>query len=244
MSDPTVGSTRPLNIPKIILGAIFLLGYYRRYFLAAFPVVLVLVLGLDWFESGVEGRVSGIPRFMLGIGAMVVWASLIAIPCHKIFLGRVGSVKGALFPYKPSHWLFLAYSALFHVALVLPGFIWSYFFSGSLLLTPVLLILLLYLLSRFMLVLPASAVGEGIGLKESWQRTAGNGWRLALLLFGLPFLITVLLSPFVAAALPTVVEIIFGLFMIALLVVQIGVLSLAYDELGRGTKTPNSLTAP
>lgn len=160
----------------------------------------------------------------------VAWASTVAIPCHQIFLGRVGGIRGAVCPYRTSHWPFLAYAALFYIGLMGIGFAWFQlinFFAGFILVLP----LVIYLLSRFMLVLPDAAVGENLDLKESWRRTAGKGWRLPLLLVGIPFLIGFLLGPFLSADLSVVGEIILNSFIVVILIIEVGVLSLAYKEL-------------
>jgi hypothetical protein len=51
-------------------------------------------------------------------------------------------------------------------------------------------VLALYLAARFSFVFPAAAVDESFGLRESWQTTKGNGWRLigAYILAFLPML--------------------------------------------------------
>jgi len=49
-----------------------------------------------------------------------------------------------------------------------------------------------YLFARLALMLPAIAIDRRVGLRETWQLSNGNGWRLTLLIVLLPWLVKVL----------------------------------------------------
>ena len=44
-----------------------------------------------------------------------------------------------------------------------------------------------YLIARFSLVLPATALGQPMTFGQSWAETSGNGWRLTCILISAPF---------------------------------------------------------
>jgi hypothetical protein len=47
----------------------------------------------------------------------------------------------------------------------------------------------LFVLSRLSLALPAIALDQPLGLRSSWQLTKGHGWRITVLVAGLPWLL-------------------------------------------------------
>lgn len=49
-----------------------------------------------------------------------------------------------------------------------------------------------YLFARFLLIFPATAMGDKSSFREAWELSSGNGWRLVLLFFLVPFLYAML----------------------------------------------------
>jgi len=47
-----------------------------------------------------------------------------------------------------------------------------------------------YVVARFSLVLPATAIDEKIGLRWAWQKSAHNGWRLAVVVSVFPWVLS------------------------------------------------------
>ncbi len=93
------------------------------------------------------------------------------------------------------------------------------------------LLLHLYLFARFVLVFPATAMGDPMSFREAWEISAGNGWRLVIL-FALIPLLYMLVAMGLIALLPiqlfAVVLSIIGIFFMLVGVVAV---SLAYKTL-------------
>jgi len=90
---------------------------------------------------------------------------------------------------------------------------------------------LYYLVSRWSLVFPSSAIGmRRMSLRWSWQLSAGNGWRLTLLI-GLPPVASGLLF----SLLPTSDSIFLAMLVAVawpiVIAIEIGLLSLSYAYL-------------
>jgi hypothetical protein len=109
-------------------------------------------------------------------------------------------------------------------------------------LMPIFLLPMYYLVARLSLVLPATALDRKVGLGWAWDLSAGNSWRLFLVIGILPWVISApsclidYTGPSVAA---TVAVTIVGA---VLLVVEIAALSLAFRELTKDE--PASPTPP
>jgi hypothetical protein len=107
---------------------------------------------------------------------------------------------------------------------------------------PIFLLPMFYLVARFSLVLPATALDRKVGLGWAWGLSEGNSWRLFLVIGILPWVISApsylidYTDPGVAA---TVAVTIVGA---VLLVVEIAALSLAFRELTKDE--PASPTPP
>jgi hypothetical protein len=93
------------------------------------------------------------------------------------------------------------------------------------------LLLHLYLFARFVLVFPATAMGDPMSFRDAWEISAGNGWRLVIL-FALIPLLYMLVAMGLIALLPiqlfAVVLSIIGIFFMLVGVVAV---SLAYKTL-------------
>lgn len=90
-----------------------------------------------------------------------------------------------------------------------------------------------YFIARWSLVFPAVATDEPIDFAESWARSRGNGWRLAIIVGIIPAAVEIARVMSLRAE-PSVVELaINALLGYALLAVQVVALSLAYRDLRR-----------
>ena len=90
---------------------------------------------------------------------------------------------------------------------------------------------ILYVVSRWSLVLPASAISNhGKSLSWSWQLSSENGWRLTLLISILPFLTNLVFSsiPSHSSLVLTLLE---GALWLIVGVIEVGILSLSYKFL-------------
>jgi hypothetical protein len=88
-----------------------------------------------------------------------------------------------------------------------------------------------YALARVALVLPATAVDDKLGLRGAWRLSARNGWRLAIIVSLLPFVLSYALD-LVSRENATVVEVIL-ITLLSLITLMLGIiaLSLSYREL-------------
>jgi hypothetical protein len=95
----------------------------------------------------------------------------------------------------------------------------------------VFLLLDVYLFARFILVFPATAMGDKASFREAWEMSDGNGWRLVLLFALIPFLYT-LVAFFLGLLLP--IQIFFALLLIVgvfFSLVGVVAVALAYKKL-------------
>ena len=92
-----------------------------------------------------------------------------------------------------------------------------------------------YVISRFSLILPATAIDiNGKSLSWAWKLSSGNSWRLTLLIGLAPFTTDLILN-----ALPTYNSLLYSLSIagvwLIIGVVEIGLLSLSYSWLSKNT---------
>lgn len=112
---------------------------------------------------------------------------------------------------------------------ILPGMLASLIFS----------LFMLYIVARFSLILPATAVDASKQrLHFSWQLTKNNGWRLTFLLGFLP-LITFFILAFLSMLNPVVYAFMTIVIVCLSLAVQICLTSLSYDFLNSYSKWQN-----
>lgn len=214
-----------------------------------FPLIITgtLFLTVDHFFSGSDG---GAVLVMLGIMLVIsfILSLVVAIVgCHRIFLldssvsdhSNLLSWTGNEIAYM-GWWLFIGLCTCFvafPIVFILIPFLDSsldgafenqtVFFS----LMGFINIPICYVVSRWSLVLPSSAIDlHGKSLTWSWGLSSGNGWRLTLLIGLLPFILDIMFS-----LLPEYDSIVFtffhGVVWLTVGVVEIGLLSLSYKHL-------------
>ncbi|MGZ5084236.1 MAG: hypothetical protein ACXWHB_00615 [Usitatibacter sp.] len=91
-----------------------------------------------------------------------------------------------------------------------------------------------YLFARLALVLPAAAIDAPTNLVSAWWRTRGNGWRMAVIVTGLPWGSGYLVSIVYGDEPGLMQAILVTVLGTALLVVEIAALSLSYRHLEAG----------
>ena len=92
-------------------------------------------------------------------------------------------------------------------------------------------ILATYVVARMVLVLPASAVDHKPNLRQVWMLSRGNGWRLAIIVGGLPWAFSWLIDLANRDGASIVEWLFLAVAGIVLLVVEIAALSLSYRYL-------------
>ena len=96
-----------------------------------------------------------------------------------------------------------------------------------------------YFLSRFSLILPATAIGvQNKTLSWAWNLSSGNGWRLTLLIGVIPFM-TNLVFEFLPEFDSMLYSILVVIIWLVVGVIEIGLLSLSYSYLSKlSTEAP------
>lgn len=227
-----------LSVPRVLRETILIPVQHLREFAVALvlPALLIVVLFLGW-------------NFAVGIPNGVLWTlyvfygaafTALAVACHRLVL--LGPTPATLAPKLQWGWRetrFLgwvsALAAIFVAVRLVSLFVVANVpnvASGWLKAADYLSFVLgTYVLARLSLVLPATAVEEKTNLKEAWTQSAGNGWRLALVIGAFPWMMDygVGLMYRESATVPEVVL----LVILSVIVSVLGViaLSLSYQDL-------------
>mgnify|MGYP001446475063 CR=1 FL=1 len=92
-----------------------------------------------------------------------------------------------------------------------------------------------YVIARLMLVLPATAIDERWSLTDAWRISSGNGWRVMLLVAGIPMLAQTLISllPVIDAIPYFIFQFVLWLF---IAVYGIALLSLSFAHLSKNNE--------
>ncbi len=235
-----------LPVVKVILEA-FLVPWLKRARIvrALFgPSVVLIAIGIYWAYKGKY----------LDPWAQVPWIVLhfvvitpFAIACHRLFLMNDESVPvyGIIKWSSRELWFlvklivvsFASFGTFALSATVIGAIVFNLFTMPDLpnKWTPWLLesfrIPAAYLTARLSLILPATALDQKSDISWAWQLSHGNGWRLAVVVCGLPWLFKVL-HGFVYPDEPTVVHVTLNLVIVyMLLIIEIALLSFSYKEI-------------
>jgi hypothetical protein len=171
----------------------------------------------------------------------------IAVISHRLVLLGQESIQPGLLPRWSKReskfflWMLLGVFSLLIVVFLVSGLVFMVVFSDvkaekDFLLWPVLLsfIPFLYVLARFSLMFPGIALDRNVGLKWSWRATENNGWRITLVVFGVPWILSFVFD-LLSRDGATAVEVVVLTFLATVtMVFEIAALSLAYRELAGG----------
>lgn len=218
-----------------------IVGNRGAVFQAAFlPLLGLIVLG-SIKDMGQDSLLISIVSLLIGapLGA------LIAVACHRIVLLGQGTVVNSWSLYWSERetsfvvWI-LIFGTVIYVAAMLLGVIFLmsperiFGFRTPWLGTLLTFVCIAYVLGRFSMVFPATAIDKRMAMSNSWYLTDGNGWRVAIAL-ALPFVIATLLIWIIKSLVPTAYGPIFSVLTLAVLlftaVVEIAVLSFTYKYL-------------
>jgi len=117
-----------------------------------------------------------------------------------------------------------------------PALVWMPWLSLLMSLLP------LYLLARLSPLLPATAVDERRDMAWAFEASRGNGWRLLLIVFGLPWLLGMARNILVRSEATSVEVLAVSLLGLVLLPVEVAALSVAYRFLTKGTGQSSEAT--
>lgn len=226
--------------------------WYRGTLLRAllYPIFFLSIIALCSYYFGKEWRVLGhiILYFLYSI-----FFTILAITCHRIILLGEESVPAyGLIRWSKRELKFLGWTVIVQFVYLLTMVlitavtftITTNVLSGNINSTTtnevsdwfkwiafVSAIPAIYVLARFSLVFPATAIDKQADLVWSWQKTRGNGWRMFVVVGALPWLLSFVSGLFWRenAAAPEVVLLIIASYLV--FVVEISALSLSYKEL-------------
>jgi hypothetical protein len=92
-----------------------------------------------------------------------------------------------------------------------------------------------YVMARWSLVIPATAVDERPDLRWAWRCSRGNGWRLVLVVWLLPWAISSAHELLVREQSTLIEDVLSFALWLVLFVIEIAALSLSYRELSQNT---------
>lgn len=246
-------STTRLPVLQIFLLSIQLVKQNIKVFIRfGLPLlVLVAIVAFGVFVAANNGTISvrsgDFPLFYTLILIITVFAiiTIVAVGCHRGFLMSEEDIYNTkTFRWESREWKFLGWWLAISL---LSGLM---FMAYGLILTPlaylfdiqqsgifvniiqlITLLPVLYVISRWSLVLPATAVDDTeASLSEAWNLSDGQGWRLTVIIGVIPFIINNALE-----ILPAYDSFIYGIIVAAvwllIAVFQIGLLSLSYSFL-------------
>jgi hypothetical protein len=250
--------TPHLDLGKVIAGAFLVPWWRRRAFTRALaaPCALIVAYSVVCYYS-TDYVMSGFPQAAMWLVWVLYYLlfTLFAVKCHRLVLLDADAVaqrwrpgwswrETRFFLWSAAIWgLGLAASWLL---LLVAVNVWTWvagISSDALRLTVHLWkIPVLYVFGRLCMLLPAAALDRRASLKWSWNLTRGNGWRLLVVVGGLPFVLSVLVGLIYRNDATTAEWLLLTLLAVALFAVEIAAISLSYRELTRD-EDPLSSTA-
>ncbi len=238
--------TAQLDVGKVALGA-FLIPWWNRGAFAralALPLVFLVGLTLSWYyAASYLPEMSNWALYVL-YGALFV---LFAVTCHRLVLLDPQTVASRITPrwsrretrfflWMIGVWLiFVVITFALTTAILNVWLQWASEPDPALFGWTVFLAKLpaFYLLARFCLVFPATAVDRNVDLKWAWRLSANNGWRLFLLVAVLPWVISYAVGLLYRAEASVVETILLQFIACAFFTVEVAAISLSYRELTR-----------
>lgn len=238
-----MAATSPNRVPvlKIIAGSILIAWTNKARYSAGIALPTLLLVGIWGFWLTFWPEVQGAAAWGVWATYMAGFA-IFAVTCHRLVLlddaESAFRLSVTLRELKFLGWIILMYAAYFALIFVpLTLFINlpfasdvvqdpdGFYYTRVILSAPV-----MYVLARFCLVLPATAIDRKSGLQWSWHTTRGNGWRIAIVIGLYPWLIGSAIW-LLSRDEPTMVEwALTALLYYVGLAVQVFALSLTYRE--------------
>ena len=201
MPDSNDIKLRPL---RLLLESIVFVWWYRARYLKSLAIP-TLILVVIWALSIVfQDQLTRFSRWSYWILYQVGFV-FFAVACHRlVLLNESNQPLASIFNKRAAIFLFWSFGILLSSVVMMgmllnllinvPGAVSLFKDHGNFFWIQVVTTLpAYYLIGRCILVLPATAIDEAIGLRESWQRTRGNGWKIVLIIGIYPWIINVIL---------------------------------------------------
>jgi len=233
-----------LDLGKVIAGAFLVPWWHRRAFARALaiPLALIVAYSVVWYYFAKPA----LPGFALWL----VYAfygmlfTMFAVTCHRLVLLDAEAVaqrwqpKWSLRETRFFIWILGLWASglvAMLVFLLIAVNLWTWTVGSD----PdwidwvqtVLKIPLLYVFARLCIVFPAMALDQRPSLRWAWERTQGNGWRLLVVVAGLPVAFAYLVDLLFRSEASQVEWLVLTVLTIALFAVEIAAISLSYREL-------------
>lgn len=237
-----------LPMVKVLLGAFVVPWWQRKAFVRALavPVFALMLLTVAWevVGSGLSGVINWV--LYLVYGALFTW---FAVACHRLVLLGPAALPQLRWSQRQTRFLgwlvglYLVYAVVSILLMVLLGTLAantiavaastspdgpvSWFWWVQLLAS----IPATYLLARLSLVFPAVAVDHPADLRRSWELSRDNGWRLAVVVGVLPWVLSSAPAMLYREGASLLELALLALLSALVLVVEIAAVSLCYREL-------------
>jgi hypothetical protein len=223
-------SVHRLPVLKVLFGAAYTVWRDRGVFARglAVPMIALTAVYICWPKRG--GPLWLALAFSL---VYLLLATLIAVTCHRLVLIGRGAWSGNWVPpWSIRETRFLGWML---------GICFISFIAGALVALPlsgvrgiawlVISAVTAYVAARCSLVLPAAAVDERLSFSGSWRLSRGNGWRLALIVTGLPYAMSWLVWILYRQGATMVERAVLTFLASALIALEVAALSISYREL-------------
>jgi len=206
------------------------------------PSIALILIGLYWNSFGAETASEALVWVLLHAMAFTPFA----IARHRVLLlgeaslPRYGVMQWTTRLFRFLWWLLAAFGSagfviIMIVMMILGGTIVNAFDipeegAGWSLIGKIFEALATYVVARLSLILPAVALDQKLTLSTVWDLSEGNGWRLAVVVGGLPWLLNYLqgLAFSETDMIPAILR---SVVYCTLLIVEVAALSLSYKAL-------------
>ena len=250
-TNPFESGNRPYRLPvgKILIGALFICWSNRKNLLNGLlpTITLIIGIGLAWQLSGVKLN-NPVSVFFVAL-SLLLFAKF-AVICHRLVLVDFNAGSRLILPFSWSERetrfvrsMIIVY-AITSIGSIIISMVPLALVAQSLpeaqrnnpiALFPFAVLLAgipaIYLLARMSLVFPATAVDAQAGLAWAWNKSRGNGIRLAIIVGLIPWISAALEYYLTRLIQGTIAALFSNLVNYVLIVIEITALSLAYREL-------------
>lgn len=245
------------SVGKVLFGALVLPWKLRRSLarVLAAPTLALLCMWYFYQFAPLEDLPQVAYWALAALqGLLLAW---LAVPCHRQVLGfHAEDAYAAPRVWTGAEWKYLLWmAAVAALALVtgfaagalagglfssVLGFVASNLFDYAdfhqhwlvAFLTSILpLVGFAYMTGRFALALPAVALGQPASLRKAWRQSQDNGWRMAMVVGLLPYLLKTLLNALFTISAAPLLWALAAPLQVVIAIVQVMALSLAYREL-------------
>lgn len=157
------------------------------------PLILFVAIEFGFLFLAVSSTEPSPALFLKGLAEILIYAWMINVSCRVVITQTRGSSRWTAAETWTAIWLLCL---TFVITLLSGAVAFAIFAVLSFISAPLgmiaagitFMILHVYLFARFILVFPATAMGDKASFREAWEMSAGNGWRLVFLFFLVPFL--------------------------------------------------------